>query len=78
MSIPSNSEFSLHLKNKVDQYNESLFRASAATLTEKEKRKGGNEHVGGGGGERNEVPYIALHRYQYPSQFLTTVSYVEQ
>ena len=78
MSIPSNSEFSLHLKNKVDRYNESLFRASAATLTEKEKRKGGgNEHVGEGV-ERNEVPYIALHRYQYPSQFLTTVSYVEQ
>ena len=77
MSIPSNSEFSLHLKNKVDRYNESLFRASAATLTEKEKRKGENEHVGEGV-ERNEVPYIALYRYQYPSQFLTTVSYVEQ
>ena len=77
MSIPSNSEFSLHLKNKVDRYNQSLFRASAATLTEKEKRKGENEHVGEGV-ERNEVPYIALYRYQYPSQFLTTVSYVEQ
>ena len=77
MSIPSNSEFSLHLKNKVDRYNESLFRASAATLTETEKRTGENEHVGEGV-ERNEVPYIALYRYQYPSQFLTTVSYVEQ
>ena len=34
--------------------------ASAATLTEKEKRKGGNEHVGEGM-ERNEVPYIATY-----------------
>ena len=42
-----------------------------------EEGGGGNEHVGEGV-ERNEVPYIALHRYQYPSQFLTTVSYVEQ
>ena len=40
-----------------------------------EKEGGENEHKGGGGKGRNEVPYIATSvcRYLYPSQFLTTL-----
>ena len=44
-----------------------------------EKKKGLKMSTREGVG-RNEVPYIATNicRYLYPSQFLTTVSYVEQ
>ena len=64
ISFASLSRFGIrknHTTLKIIRYNESLFRASAATLTEKEKRnggggRGGNEHAGEGVG-RNEVPY---------------------
>ena len=65
ISFASLSRFGIrknHTTLKIIRYNESLFRASAATLTEKEKRngggggRGGNEHAGEGVG-RNEVLY---------------------
>ena len=49
-----------NLQNKLHRYNEFLFRASAATLIEKEKRDGAKMGTGEGMG-RNEVPYIATY-----------------
>ena len=49
-----------NLQNKLHRYNEFLFRASAATLIEKEKRDGAKMGIGEGMG-RNEVPYIATY-----------------
>ena len=66
-----------NLQNKLHRYKKFLFRASAATLIEREKREGVKMGTGEGMG-RNEIPYIVTCRYLYPSQFLTTVTYVEQ
>ena len=49
-----------NLQNELHRYNEFLFRTSAATLIEKEKRKGMKISTGEGVGG-NEVPYIATY-----------------
>ena len=49
-----------NLQNELHRYNEFLFRTSAATLIEKEKRKEMKISTGEGVGE-NEVPYIATY-----------------
>ena len=49
-----------NLQNELHRYNEFLFRTSAATLIEKEKRKEMKISTGERVGE-NEVPYIATY-----------------
>ena len=53
-----------NLQNELHRYNEFLFRISAATLIEKEKRKGMKISTGEGVGG-NEVPYIATYANIY-------------
>ena len=53
-----------NLQNELHRYNEFLFKTSAATLTEKEKRKGMKTSTGEGVGG-NEVPYIATYANIY-------------
>ena len=53
-----------NLQNELHRYNEFLFRTSAATLIEKEKRKGMEISTGEGVGG-NEVPFMATYANIY-------------
>ena len=58
---PATQKLVFNLQNK---YNKFLFRASVATLIEKEKRKEGKTSTGEGV-ERTEVPYIVTYAHIY-------------
>ena len=54
----------VNLQNELHRYNEFLFRTSASTLIEKEKRKGMKISTGEGVGG-NEVLYMATYANIY-------------
>ena len=67
-----------NLQNKLHRYKKVSLQGLSSDINRKGEEGGGeNGHMGKDGKKRGPV-YCHICKYLYPSQFLTTVSYVEQ